>query len=91
MKRKYAAMLVFGTEYSGWLAQSHGVLGYPMTCAKSNILWFRRRMEAYCSGCKIAATKFGGARVKVQVTTEEEVDAYLVMRTIHESTFPRPS
>lgn len=89
--RKYAAMLMFEGDYSAWLAQDSGVTRYPLTCAKSNIMWYKRRRDAYRAGCSMAGTKFAGAKVGIKVTTEEEVDAYLVMRTIHESTFPRPS
>lgn len=73
--------------YVAWLAKRGSA--FPLTAHPSNARWFKtKNIPTFETIKKQILQAFGD--VDVDVISEEELNAHLVMRTIHESTFAQP-
>jgi hypothetical protein len=70
--------------YVAWVAKRGSA--FPLTCSLTNARWFKtpRCWQVFRDKALIAVAF---ANLTTRVVTEQELNDYVVMRTIHESTF----
>lgn len=74
-------------SYMAWLAKHASQ--FPLTAHPSNARWFKTKNIPDFETIKTQILQAFGD-VSVGVMSEEELNAWMVLRTIHESTFTLP-
>lgn len=82
---RYALMVESTTtDYVAWIAKRGSQ--FPLTCSTVNVRWFK---TPDCDQVKRdkALIEIAFANLATRVVTEKELNDYIVMRTVYESTF----